>query len=218
MIVALHVATGAATGALTRSRIAAVAIGPVLHVASDRVPHRHLRHASVDYLTGLLALAALVRRRGGSDAATLGALAAVMPDAEHLVPGLRPRGARVFHRRDAAAAASRAGSRRASSCSSRPRCSRLCCWASARRRRFTRAMRLPSRSRTGDGPAAHRVEGGTSRVTCRRLGHLPGSTFPSRAAAVRRYRARANAPVGQRRRAPPAGRDYDRRDGLDAGS
>ena len=99
MIVALHVATGAATGALTRSRIAAVAIGPVLHVASDRVPHRHPRHASVDYLTGLLAFAALARRRGGSDAATLGALAAVMPDAEHLVPALRPRGARVFHRR-----------------------------------------------------------------------------------------------------------------------
>ena len=99
MIVALHVATGAATGALTRSRIAAVAIGPVLHVASDRVPHRHFRHASVDYLTGLLAFGALVRRRGGSDAATLGALAAVMPDAEHLVPALRPRGVRVFHRR-----------------------------------------------------------------------------------------------------------------------
>jgi hypothetical protein len=99
MIVALHVATGAATGALMRSRIAALAMGPLLHVASDRVPHRHPSHPSLDYLTGLLAVGALAARRGVSDAATVGAFAAVVPDLEHLIPALRPRGMKVFHRR-----------------------------------------------------------------------------------------------------------------------
>jgi hypothetical protein len=83
MIGALHVATGAATGELTRSRPAAVALGPILHLASDRVPHRHPRWA-VDCLVGVGALAYVVYRRGITDVTTLGALAAIAPDLKHL--------------------------------------------------------------------------------------------------------------------------------------
>ena len=74
MIVALHVATGAATGALTRSRLAAVALGPPLHFGSDRVPHRH-PHTAWDLALGAAALTYVAARRGIGDAATIGALA-----------------------------------------------------------------------------------------------------------------------------------------------
>jgi hypothetical protein len=95
MIVALHVATGAVTGALTSSRGAAVALGPLLHVASDRIPHRHPRR-KWDFLAGAVALAYVAHRRGITDAATVGALAAVAPDAkprrrQTRPPRLRPR-------------------------------------------------------------------------------------------------------------------------------
>lgn len=99
MIVALHAATGAATGVLTSSRLAATVIGPVLHVASDRVPHRHPYHAGWEYLAGALAIGFLAERRGALDPATIGAASAVMPDLEHVLPGLRVRGKKVFHRR-----------------------------------------------------------------------------------------------------------------------
>jgi hypothetical protein len=99
MIVALHAATGAAAGVLTRSRLAALAIGPVLHMAGDRVPHRHPAHSAWEYLAGILVIGILAERRGALDAATIGAAAAVMPDIEHVVPGLRLRGVKVFHPR-----------------------------------------------------------------------------------------------------------------------
>jgi len=98
-MVALHAATGAAAGGLTGSRIAAVVIGPVLHIAGDRVPHRHPRHSAWEYLAGILTIGFLAERRGVLDAATVGAASAVIPDLEHLVPGLGVRGAKVFHRR-----------------------------------------------------------------------------------------------------------------------
>jgi hypothetical protein len=43
MIVALHVATGAAAGAASGSRLAALLLGPVLHLAGDRLPHQDIR-------------------------------------------------------------------------------------------------------------------------------------------------------------------------------
>lgn len=85
MIVALHVATGAATGALTGSDRAAAVLGLPLHLASDRVPHRH-PHWLIDSLAGAAALAYVIERRGLSDPATIGALAAVAPDLKHVWP------------------------------------------------------------------------------------------------------------------------------------
>jgi len=88
MIVALHVATGAATGALTRSRLAAVALVPPVHLASDRVPHRH-PHWVCDLMLGGAGLANVATRRGLSDPTTIGALAAVASDLKHVLPPRR---------------------------------------------------------------------------------------------------------------------------------
>jgi hypothetical protein len=98
MIVSLHVATGAAMGAVVRSRALALLLGPPLHVAGDRVPHEDIPDRSFEIGSGLVALALLAARRGPFDPAVLGGAAASMPDLEHLVPWLRVGGEKVFHR------------------------------------------------------------------------------------------------------------------------
>jgi hypothetical protein len=98
MIVSLHVATGGAVGALVRSRPLALLLGPILHVAGDRVPHEDIPDRSFEIGSGLFTLGLLAARRGPFDPAVLGGAAAAMPDLEHLVPWLRPGGEKVFHR------------------------------------------------------------------------------------------------------------------------
>ena len=98
MIVSLHVATGAALGAVVRSRPLALLLGAGLHVAGDRVPHEDIPDRSFEIGSGLVALGLLAVRRGPFDPAVLGGAAASMPDLEHLVPWLRPRGEKIFHR------------------------------------------------------------------------------------------------------------------------
>jgi hypothetical protein len=98
MIVALHVATGAAAGAASRSRPMALLIGPVLHLTGDRLPHEDLRSQSFDIGSGLVSILLLAARRGPFDPATLGAAASCAPDLEHFVPFLRPGGKKLFHR------------------------------------------------------------------------------------------------------------------------
>ena len=98
MIVSLHVATGAATGVLTRSRPLALLLGPVVHVAGDRVPHDDIHDLRFEVGSGLVALALLAARRGPFDPAVLGGAAAAAPDLEHVVPWLRPGGRKLFHR------------------------------------------------------------------------------------------------------------------------
>jgi hypothetical protein len=99
VIVSLHVATGALFGALTRSQAAALALGPPLHLACDRVPHEDIAERSFEIRSGLFALALLALSRGPLDSATLGACSAAAPDLEHVFPQLRPRGRKLFHRR-----------------------------------------------------------------------------------------------------------------------
>jgi hypothetical protein len=98
VIVSLHVALGAAAGALVRSRSLALLLGPPLHVAGDRVPHEDIPDRSFEIGSGLVALGLLAARRGPLDAAVLGGAATAMPDLEHLVPRLRVGGEKVFHR------------------------------------------------------------------------------------------------------------------------
>jgi hypothetical protein len=98
MIVTLHVATGAAMGALVRSRPLALLLGPPLHLAGDRVPHEDIPDDSFEIGSGLVALGFLIARRGIFDPAVVGGAAAAMPDLEHVVPWLRPRGRMLFHR------------------------------------------------------------------------------------------------------------------------
>jgi len=99
VIVSLHVATGAAAGAVSGSRLAAVVLGPILHLAGDRLPHRDIDSRRFEIGSGLVCLAILARRRGLLDPATLGAAASSAPDLEHVVPLLRPRGSKLFHGR-----------------------------------------------------------------------------------------------------------------------
>jgi hypothetical protein len=98
VIVSLHVAIGGAAGALLRSRPLALLLGPPLHIAGDRVPHEDIPDRSFEIRSGLVALGLLAARRGPLDAAVLGGAAASMPDLEHVLPWLRPRGEMLFHR------------------------------------------------------------------------------------------------------------------------
>jgi hypothetical protein len=99
MIVSLHVATGAAAGAASGSRLTAILIGPLLHLAGDRLPHRDIGSRRFEIGSGLACLALLAGKRGLLDPATLGAAASSAPDLEHVVPFLRPRGSKLFHGR-----------------------------------------------------------------------------------------------------------------------
>ena len=97
MIVALHVATGAAAGVASGSRLAAILLGPVLHIAGDRLPHRDFRSRRFEIGSGLAGIVLLAARRGPLDPATLGAAASSAPDLEHVLPFLRTRGRKLFH-------------------------------------------------------------------------------------------------------------------------
>jgi hypothetical protein len=98
MIVSLHVATGAAAGALTRSRPIALLLGPLVHLAGDRVPHDDIHDLGFEVGSGLAALALLAVRRGPLDPAVLCGATAAAPDLEHVLPWLRPGGRKLFHR------------------------------------------------------------------------------------------------------------------------
>ena len=99
MIVALHVATGAAAGAASRSRPAALLLGPILHLAGDRLPHQDFRSQRLEIASGAAGLLLLAVRRGPLDPATVGAAASSAPDLEHVFPILRPGGRKLFHDR-----------------------------------------------------------------------------------------------------------------------
>ena len=99
MIVALHVATGAAVGAASGSRLAALVLGPILHLAGDRLPHQDIRSRRFEIISGLGGIVLLAARRGALDPATLGATASAAPDLEHVLPFLRPGGRKLFHDR-----------------------------------------------------------------------------------------------------------------------
>jgi hypothetical protein len=99
VIVVLHVATGAAAGAASGSRLAALLIGPVIHLAGDRLPHEDIHSRRFEIGSGLAGILLLAARRGPLDPATLGAAASSAPDLEHVLPLLRPGGRKLFHDR-----------------------------------------------------------------------------------------------------------------------
>jgi hypothetical protein len=99
VIVAMHVATGGAIGALSGSRRRALLLGPPAHLLADRIPHQDITSRRFEIASGVACLALLAVRRGPFDPATLGALAASAPDLEHVFPAVRPRGRKLFHGR-----------------------------------------------------------------------------------------------------------------------
>jgi hypothetical protein len=101
VIVSLHVATGAAAGALAGTLPRALALGPLLHGLGDRMPHNDIHSFRFEVTSGVVAVAALAAARGPFDPATVGAAAACAPDLEHAFSLPRPGGRKLFpsHRR-----------------------------------------------------------------------------------------------------------------------
>jgi hypothetical protein len=96
MIVSMHVATGAAGGALAGSRLRAALLGLVLHGICDRVPHRDIPSRRFETRTGLALLGALALTRGPLDPAVVGAAASSAPDLEHVLRLPRPGGRKLY--------------------------------------------------------------------------------------------------------------------------
>jgi hypothetical protein len=96
VIVAWHVASGAAAGALAGSRGRAVALGALLHVLSDAVPHWDIASRRFEFRSGVVMLGTLVLLRGPLDLSVIGAVASSAPDVEHVVRLPRPGGRKLF--------------------------------------------------------------------------------------------------------------------------
>ena len=96
MIVSLHVATGAAGGALTRSRPAAIALGLVMHALGDYMRHQDIGSRRFEVRSGVVCMLALIARHGPLSPVTLGALASSVPDVEHVFRLPRPGGRKLF--------------------------------------------------------------------------------------------------------------------------
>jgi hypothetical protein len=96
VIVAMHVAAGAAAGALVGSRSGAVAAGLVLHGVQDAVPHEDIPSRQFEAASGVLLLLVLALRRGLFDPATLGGAFCAAPDLEHVLPLPRPGGRELY--------------------------------------------------------------------------------------------------------------------------
>jgi len=96
VIVSLHVATGAAGGALAGSRRRAILLGAALHAAGDAVPHWDIGSRRFEIASGAALLALLAAARGPFDPAVLGAAAASAPDVEHVLRLPRPGGRKLF--------------------------------------------------------------------------------------------------------------------------
>ena len=96
VISSLHVATGAAAGALLGSRRGAVAVAPFLHAAGDRMPHHDIGSRRFELYTCIGGIVALGIARGPLDPATVGGFSSAFPDAEHVLRFPRPGGKKLF--------------------------------------------------------------------------------------------------------------------------
>ncbi len=96
MIVSIHVATGGAAGALLGTRRGALLAGPLTHLVADWIPHQDIASHRFELRSGGASLLALALRRGPLEPATLGALAASLPDVEHVVALPRLGGRKLF--------------------------------------------------------------------------------------------------------------------------
>jgi hypothetical protein len=95
MIVSMHVATGAAGGALAGSRLRAALLGLVLHGICDRIPHWDIASRRFEIRSSLALLGSLAAARGLFDPAVVGA-AASAPDLEHVLPLPRLGGKKLY--------------------------------------------------------------------------------------------------------------------------
>jgi hypothetical protein len=96
VVVSMHVASGAAAGALLGSHLKALAAGPILHAVCDAVPHQDIASRRFEIASGLALLAVVAAARGPLDAAVVGAVASSAPDLEHVLRGPRLGGRKLF--------------------------------------------------------------------------------------------------------------------------
>jgi hypothetical protein len=96
VIVSLHVATGAAVGALSGARSRALVLGLASHAVGDAIPHHDIESRRFEIASGAALLALLAWSRGPFDPAVIGGAAASAPDLEHVVPLPRPGGRQLF--------------------------------------------------------------------------------------------------------------------------
>jgi hypothetical protein len=96
VIVTVHVATGGLIGALVRSRAGAVALAFATHGLADRVPHRDIASRRFEIASGAAGVLLLAARHGPLGAPTLAAVAASIPDVEHVVRLPRPGGRKLY--------------------------------------------------------------------------------------------------------------------------
>ena len=96
MIVALHVAAGAAAGALAGSRPRAIALGLALHGAQDAVPHHDIPSRRFEAASGLGCSPFSRSDVASSIRPRLGGAACAAPDLEHVLPLPRPGGRELY--------------------------------------------------------------------------------------------------------------------------
>lgn len=96
MIASLHVASGALVGALSGRRARAAALGPLAHLAGDRMPHGDIASRRFEIASSAGALLLLACARGPLDPAVVGGVAASLPDVEHVLRLPRPGGRKLF--------------------------------------------------------------------------------------------------------------------------
>jgi hypothetical protein len=96
VIVSLHVATGGLVGALAGSRSRALALGLLTHALGDAMPHQDVASRRFEALSGIAGLTLLAAARGPFAPAVVGAVAASIPDVEHVLPLPRPNGRKLF--------------------------------------------------------------------------------------------------------------------------
>jgi hypothetical protein len=96
VIVSMHVASGAAAGAATGTRVRALLVGPVLHALGDRIPHHDIASRRFEVGSGLFLIGLVAGSRGPASPAVVGAIAASAPDLEHVLNLPRPGGRKLF--------------------------------------------------------------------------------------------------------------------------
>jgi hypothetical protein len=96
VIVSLHVATGALAGVAAGSQLGAAAAGLLAHAAGDALPHSDFSSRRFEIASGTAGILALAVARGPLHPATVGAVAASLPDVEHVLPLPRPGGRKLF--------------------------------------------------------------------------------------------------------------------------
>ena len=92
----MHVASGAALGAIVRRRPAVIGLGLLLHLLGDLIPHQDIASRRFEVGSGAAGVLALALRRGLLDPVTVGALASSAPDVEHVLRLPRPGGRKLF--------------------------------------------------------------------------------------------------------------------------